>query len=152
MTLKERLAEDLKAAVRSGDQARKTALRLVTAAVRNAEIAAGRPLDDEDVLKVIQREARQHEESIQQFQQAGRQDLVQKEQAELAVLAAYLPARLSREEIAAQARAVIQEVGAAGPRDKGRVMGALMPRLGSRADGREVNEVVTELLEDAAQP
>ncbi|HEY8491591.1 MAG TPA: GatB/YqeY domain-containing protein [Dehalococcoidia bacterium] len=152
MTLKERIAEDLKAALRSGDEARKTALRLVTAAVRNAEIAAGRPLEDADVLKLIQREARQHEESIQQFQKAGREDLVRKEQAELAVLASYLPSRMSREEIVEAARAVIQEVGAAGPRDKGRVMGVLMPRLGARADGREVNQVVTELLEDFARP
>jgi len=146
MSLKATLAEDLKDAMRAGDEARKTAIRLVITAVKNAEVAAIKPLDDAGIIGVIGKQAKQRKESIDEFQKAGRQDLVDKEAAELRVLEAYLPAQMSREEIETEARAVIAEVGASGPGDKGRVMSALMPRLAGRAEGRAINEVVTELL------
>jgi uncharacterized protein YqeY len=146
MPLKEQLAEDLKDAIRQGGDARKTAIRMVIAAVKNAEIAAGKPLEDKDVLTVIGKQVKQRRESIEEFQKARRQDLVDKEEAELRILETYMPPAISRDEIVAAAKAVIQEVGAAGPSDKGKVMQALMPRLAGKADGRDINEAVTELL------
>jgi uncharacterized protein YqeY len=146
MSLKEQLAEDLKDAMRANDEARKTAIRLTITAVKNAEVAAMKPLDEAGVLAVVAKQVKQRKESIEEFEKAGRQDLVDKEAAELKVLEAYMPAQMTREEIAAEARAVISEVGASGPGDKGKVMSALMPRLTGRAEGRTINEVVTELL------
>lgn len=146
MSLKDTLAEDLKDAMRAGDEPRKTAIRLVITAVKNAEVAAMQPLDDAGVTGVIGKQVKQRKESIEEFQKAGRQDLVDKEAAELRVLEAYMPAQLGRDQIADEARAVIAEVGASGPGDKGKVMSALMPRLAGSAEGRTINEVVTELL------
>lgn len=146
MSLKDQLAEDLKDAMRHGDETRKTALRLTIAAIKNAEVAAIKQFEDSEVIGVIAKQAKQRRDSIEAFQKANRQDLVDKEAAELKVLEGYLPAQLSREDIAAEARKVIEEVGAKGPGDKGRVMSALMPRLAGRADGKLVNEAVTELL------
>jgi uncharacterized protein len=146
MSLKERFAEDLKTAMREGDESRKTAIRMAIAAIKNAEVAAMHPLDDPDVLGVIAKQVKQRRESIEEFSKANRQDLVSKEEAELKVLEEYLPPSLSRDEITDEARKVIEETGAHGPGDKGRVMQALMPRLAGRAEGRTVNEVITELL------
>jgi uncharacterized protein YqeY len=146
VSLKEQLADDLKDAIRQRNEPRKTAIRMATWAIKNAEVEKGAPLNDPDVLAVLSREAKRRKESIAEFEKGGRQDLVDKEQAELAVLQAYLPAQMSREEIAQAAREVIAEVGAAGPADKGKVMPVLIGRLAGRAEGREINEVVTELL------
>lgn len=146
MSLKEKLAEDLKDAMRSRDESRKTAIRMLLTAIKNAEVAAIRQFDDAEVLAVIAKQVKQRRESIEEFNKAGRQDLVDKEMAEMRVLEAYLPAQMSRDEIVAEAQKVIAELGARGPQDKGKVMGAIMPRLSGRAEGRLVNEVVTELL------
>ena len=144
--LKEKLSVDLKKAMRGGDKARRSAIRLILAAVHNAEIARQSSLTDGDVLGVIAKEARQREESIQAFKQGNRQDLVAQEEAELAVLQEYLPEQMTRDEIIAEARKVIEEVSAQGPKDKGKVMPKLIAELKGRADGRQINEVVTELL------
>jgi uncharacterized protein YqeY len=146
MVLKDRLAGDLKDAIRGRDERRKTAIRLVMAAVKNAEVAGGEPLDDAGVLKVITKEVRRHRESIEGFQKGGRQDLVDAEEAELAVLLSYLPPAMSHEEIVKAAREVIAQAEARGPADKGKVMPILISQLAGRAEGREINEVVTELL------
>jgi uncharacterized protein YqeY len=146
MSLKDRLATDLREAIRSGDERRKIAVRMATAAIKKAEVAQGEPLDDAGVLKVIAKEVRQRRESIEQFQKGGRQDLVDQEEAELAVLLSYLPPAMSREEIIQAAQEVIDRVGASGPGDKGKVMPVLISELAGRAEGREINEVVTELL------
>ncbi len=146
MALKDTLAGDLKDAIRGRDERRKTAIRLVMAAVKNAEVAGGSALEDAGVLKVISKEVRRHRESIEGFQKGGRQDLVDQEEAELAVLLSYLPPAMSREEIVKAAREVIAQAGARGPADKGKVMPILISQLAGRAEGREVNEVVTELL------
>ena len=146
MVLKDRLAGDLKDAIRGRDERRKTAIRLVMAAVKNAEVARGEPLDDAGVLKVITKEVRRHRESIEGFQKGDRQDLVDAEEAELAVLLSYLPPAMSHEEIVKAAREVIAQAEARGPADKGKVMPILISQLAGRAEGREINEVVTELL------
>jgi hypothetical protein len=119
---------------------------LVRAGVQNAEIAKGAPLDDAGVIDIIAREVRQHRESIAEFAKGNRQDLVAKEEAELATLLEYMPKQMSREEVVAAVRQVMEQVGAQGPGDKGRVMSQLMPQLKGKADGREVSDVVAELL------
>ena len=146
MSLKDRLAEDLKDAIRSGDERRKIAIRMVVAAVKNTEVAQGAELDDSGVLKVISKEANRRRESIDQFRKGGRQDLVTHEETELVILQAYLPPAMSRDEIVEAARAVIAQVGARGPADKGKVMPVLIAQLAGRAEGREINEVVSQLL------
>jgi len=151
MALKDRLAGDLKDAIRGRDERRKTAIRLVMAAVKNAEVAGGSPLDDAGVLKVVSKEVRRHRESIEGFQKGGRQDLVDEEEAELAVLLSYLPPAMSHEEIVKAAREVIAQAGARGPADKGKVMPILISQLAGRAEGREINEVVTGLLAELSQ-
>ncbi len=144
--LKQKLADDLKQAMKSGDTVRRSVLRMVRASIANAEIARQDQLDDNGILGVIAKEARQRQESIAAFKEGGRRDLEEKEAAELAILQEYLPQQMTREEIVTAARTVIAEVGAQGPGDKGKVMPKLIAELKGRADGREVNAVVTELL------
>ena len=146
MSLKEQLANDLKDAIRQRDESRKIAIRMAITVIKNAEIEKRAALSEADVLTIVGKEAKQRRESIAEFEKADRSDLVDKEQAELDVLQTYLPAQVSRDEIAEAAREVIAEVGAGGPRDKGKVMPVLVGRLAGRAEGREINEVVTELL------
>jgi len=145
-SLKERLTEDLKQAMKSGDTLKRSAIRLLMAAIKNAEIAKQKELEDGDILGIIAKEIRQRRESIEAFKSGNRQDLVAKEEAELVTLEGYLPPQMSREEIIKAARQVIQEVGARGPGDKGKVMPQLIAQLKGRADGQEINAVVTELL------
>lgn len=139
----------------AGDQVRRDALRGLVAAMSNAEIArvdtsdessTRQGLPDEEVLAVIQKLAKQRRESIEEFKKGRRDDLVAKEEGDLQVLLTYLPAQLGRDEIAAEVRAVIAETGASGPNDKPKVMPQAIARLKGRADGRLINEVVTELL------
>ena len=144
--LKQKLTDDLKQAMRSGDKVRRMIIRLVLATIQNTEIAKQSGLGDGDILGVIAKEARRHQESIDAFKQGNRRDLVAQEEAELAVLNEYLPQQVTREEIIAEARRIIKETGAQGPTDKGKVMPKLIAQLKGRADGREINAVVTELL------
>jgi len=144
--LKQKLTDDLKQALRDRDKVRLSVIRLVIAAINNAEIARQATLNDTDILGVIAKEIRQRQESIEAFRQGNRQDLVAQEEAEMAVLKEYLPPQLTREEIIAAARQVIEEVGAKGPGDKGKVMSKLIAQLKGKADGREINAIVTELL------
>jgi uncharacterized protein YqeY len=146
MSLKERLNQDLREAMRQRDERRRDTIRMALSALHNAEIAGGHELDDAGILGVLAKEAKTRRESIEEFRKGGRQDLVDKESAELEVLNAYLPQQLSREEIAEAAREAIQETGATSAKDIGKVMPVLMERLRGRADGRTVNEVVRELL------
>lgn len=146
MSLKEQLSADLRDAMRQRDERRRGVLRLTLAALHNAEIAAGQELDETGIAGVLAKEAKLRRESIEEFRKVGRQDMAEKEKAELAVLSAYLPQPLSREEIVQAARQVIQEKGASSAKDIGKVMPVLMQQLRGRADGREVNEVVRGLL------
>lgn len=146
MNLKQKLSDDLKQAMKSGDTVKRSTLRLLMSAINNAEIAKKTSLEDNDILGVIAKEVKQHQESIESFKQGNRADLVAKEEEELAILQSYLPEQMTREAIVAEARKVIAAVGAQGPGDKGKVMQQLIPGLRGRADGKEINAVVTELL------
>ena len=145
--LKQKLTDDLKQAMRDGDKVKLSVIRLVMAALKNAEIARQTTLADTDILGIIAKEVKQRHESVEAFKQGNRQDLVAQEEAELTVLQGYLPQQMSREEIIAEARRVIEEVGAKGPGDKGKVMPKLISQLKGKADGREINAIVTELLQ-----
>ena len=147
MNLKERLSEDLKSAMKSGDTVSRSTIRLILAAVKNVEIANGTESNDQIITEVLARMNRQYKESIEQYSNAGRTDLADTESAELAVVMNYLPEQLSREEILEFVQQAVQDVGASGPNDRGKVMGRLMPQLRGKADGNLVNGVVTELLE-----
>jgi len=144
--LRQKLWDDLKQAMRGGDKVRRSVIRLVIAAIGNAEIAKQAALDDTDILGVITKEVRQRRESIEAFKLGNRQDLVAQEEAELTILNEYLPRQMTREEIMVAARQVIDEIGAQGPDDKRKVMPQLIAQLKGKADGREINAVVTELL------
>ncbi len=145
--LKQKLMDDLKQAMRGGDKVRRSVIRLVMAAIGNAEIARKSALEDTDILGIIAKEVRQRRESIEAFRSGNRHDLVTQEEAELAILSEYLPQQMTREEIIVAARRVIEEVGAQEPADKRKVMPKLIAQLKGRADGREINAVVTELLQ-----
>ena len=146
-SLRERLRDDLKDAMRARDATRRGTIRLVEAAIKNAEIEKrGDELSEQDIQAILQRQVKQRQDSIEQYEQAGRSDLADVERAEIAVIEAYLPQQMSRAEIEAAARDVIQQTGASGPSDRGKVMGQLMPKLRGQADGATVNAVVSELL------
>jgi uncharacterized protein YqeY len=148
MSLKEQLTRDLQDAMRAGDEVRKSTLRMLMTAVNTAEVSGSerRELADDQVMQVIAKQVKQRRESIEEFKKASRNDLVATEEAEMKVLEAYMPAQMSRDEIEAEARKVIADVGASSPADKGKVMKEIVPRLAGRADGRDINEVVTALL------
>ena len=151
MSLKDRLTEDLKQAMRQGDERRKSTIRLVRAAITNAEIERGRELGDDEVLAVIAKQAKQRRESVAEFVKGGRQDLVDQEEEELKILLSYLPAQMSRDEIEVAARQVIAEVGATSMAQMGEVMRRLMSQLKGKVDGSLVNQVVREILTGEAK-
>lgn len=147
MGLRERLEEDLKKAMRERDVVRRSVIRFVRSEVHNEEIALQKPLDDAGIVGVLSRQVRQRRESIGEFRKGQREDLVQREEAELAVIQEYLPTQLTMEELTALAQGVVREMGAKGPGDKGKVMGKLMSQVRGKAEGSAVNEVVSKLLE-----
>ena len=147
MGLREQLMADLKDAMRSGDEVRKSTIRMVRAAMVNAEKAEGATkLTEADIQQVIAQQAKQRRDAILEFEKGGREDLAEKERAELEVLMQYLPRQLTEEEIETEARAKIAEVGATSMAQFGDVMRSLMAEFGDRADGRLVNQVVRRLL------
>ncbi|MBC7237806.1 MAG: GatB/YqeY domain-containing protein [Chloroflexi bacterium] len=146
MDLKERLMEDMKQAMRSHDDLRRDTIRLVRAAIKNAEIDMQREADDAKVMELIAREIRQRVEAIELFRQGRRDDLVAKAQAEIAVLEAYLPRQLSEEEIRTELRRIVAEQGATGLGALGSVMRQAMAELKGKADGRLVNQIAREIL------
>ena len=146
MNLKDKLTEDLKQAIRQGDEPGRATVRLLMAAIKNAEIEKRRELEEGELLAVVAKEIKQRRESIAQFEEGHRQDLADREKAELEILAAYLPEQMSREEIETKARQIIEEVGATSPAQTGQVMSRLMPLVQGKADGKLVNQVVKELL------
>jgi uncharacterized protein YqeY len=146
MALKDKIQEALKAALKQQKKVEVSTLRLLLSEIKNAEIAQQKLADDNKVLDVITKEVKRRKESIEAFKKGNRGDLVAQEEAEMAILMSYLPKQMSGEEIVAMARQVIDAVGAKGPSDKGKVMSQLMPQLKGKADGKEVSEIVSELL------
>lgn len=142
-----RLEEDATAALRAGEKQRLGVIRRARAAVKNAEIAARETLDEAGVEKVLRGMVKQHRESIEGFEAAGRADRVVEEQAEMAILEEYLPAQLGDDAIEPVVAATIAELGATGPKDMGTVMKASMAKLGGAADGKAVSAIVKRLLE-----
>lgn len=146
MPIVDDIRAQLPAAVRAGDARRRDIVRLLIAALDNARIAARHELTDDEAVTALQREAKQRRDSIEQYVAGGREDLARGEREELEAILAYLPAELSDDELAAEARAAIAEVGASGPGDMGKVMSPLMKRVAGRADGTRVSALVRELL------
>ena len=147
MSLSNTVASDITAAMKAKDSARLSALRMLKAAIMNKGVEKGRDLDDQEVQQVVHSLVKQRRESIEQFRNAGRTDLVDKESAELVVLSAYLPPAAGQDEIDAAVSAAIAETGATSAKDIGKVMKAVMPMLaGKNADGRAVNETVRRKL------
>ena len=149
MALQSRLEAAARDAMRARDERRTTTLRMALAAAHNQRIARGRELTDEEVTEVIGREVKQRRESIEIYRGAGREDRAASEEAEVAILAEFLPEQLSDVEIETLARAAIGETGASGPADIGKVMGRVAPATKGRADGRRVSDIVRRLLTDA---
>ena len=147
MSMNDQVGADITAAMKARDASRLSALRMLKAAVMNKSVEKGRDLDDAEVLQVVASLVKQRRDSIEQFTNAGRTDLVDKETAELTVLQAYLPAAATPEEINAAVAEAIAETGASSPKDMGKVMKAVMPKLaGKNADGKAVNEAVRRTL------
>ena len=146
MSLKARINDDVKAAMRAGDAQRRDGLRLLLAAVKQREVDERRELTDADVVSVIERMIKQRRESIAQFEKGGRQDLAQKEQFELGLLQGYMPQALSDAEIATAVAEAISATGAKAPADMGKVMGALKAKLAGRADMGKVSALVKAKL------
>jgi len=145
-TLEQRIDRALTEAMKARDAARVAALRNIRAELERRRIEKRAPLGEDEVLAALGTLAKQRRESIAQFRAGGREDLVAKEEADLAVIEEFLPAPLSEEELRAEAARAVEEVGATGPRDMGRVMKVLMPRVRGRADGGRVSALVRELL------
>jgi len=145
MSLRDKLQQDLQDAIRAKDERRKAALRMVLLSVQLGEVESG-SLSDENIIGLIQKEVKRREETLELTRQAGRDDLIATDEAELEVLRAYLPEPLSREQITQLAKDAVAEVNASSPADLGKVMRVLMPQVRGKADGKLVNEVVRGLL------
>ena len=145
-TLKERITEDMKAAMRAKETERLGAIRMLTAAIKQKEVDERIELDDVAVIAIVDKLLKQRKDSIEAFEKANRQDLAYKEKAEVTVLSAYLPARLSADEVAAEVKAIVAELGAKGPGDMGKVMGAVKARLAGKADMAQVSAAVKAAL------
>jgi len=144
--LKTQLSEDLKTALRSGDKLRTSVIRLLTALIKNREVEKRGPLTDAELIQAVSASCKQRQEAIEQYRQGKRQDLVDKETAELQILQSYLPAALGPEELQVLVQEAIRESQAASPREMGKVMALLIPKVTGRADGKVVSGLVREML------
>jgi uncharacterized protein YqeY len=149
MSLKDQITDDMKAAMRAKESERLATIRLLIAEIKRKEVDERIELTDTQVLAVVEKMIKQRKDSITQFENGGRQDLADKEKAELTVLSAYMPAGLSDEEVAAEVAAAVAASGAAGPQDMGKVMGILKPKLAGRADMTAVSAQVKKALAGA---
>ena len=147
MSLKEKIAEDLKEAMKGKDILRVNTLRMIIAAIKNYEVEKMRQASDDDVVVVLSREAKKRKEAIEEYEKYGRNDLAEKEKRELEIIESCLPKQLTEEEIREIVMKTIEEVGATSIKDLGKVMSVVMPRLKGKADGKLVNNIVREMLE-----
>ena len=147
MSLKEQLTADMKNAMKNKEKERLAVIRMVRGAIRQQEIDGQKELGDEDVIAVISKEVKMRRDSIEEFKKGAREDLVEKTQAEIDVLLPYLPAQLSEDEVRELVKAAVEQTGAATPKDMGKVMGVLMPKVKGRADGKMVNTIVKSFLQ-----
>lgn len=146
MNLKERLTEEMKTAARAKDKLKLSTIRMVRSEIKNQEISRRHELGDDEILKLLGTMVKQRKDSISQFKKGGREDLAAKEEQELEILGVYLPEQMAATEIESIVKTVIAETGAAGKKDMGKVMQAVMARVAGRADGKEVNRMVSSLL------
>ncbi len=150
MDLKGKLNEDMKTALKAGEKLKVSTLRLTSSAITYAEKDKKRELTAEETLEVVTREVKKRREAVEEYTKAGREDLAAKEREEAAILSEYLPEQMTEEEITETVKRAIEESGAMGPGDLGKVMGAVIPKTKGRADGKRVNEIVRELLGQGA--
>ncbi|KXG43180.1 GatB/YqeY domain-containing protein [Tepidibacillus infernus] len=146
MSLMDRISEDMKQAMKNKDKLKLSVIRMIRSAIKYTEIEKQTTLSDEQILDVLTREVKQRRDSLQEFEKAGRQDLVENVQAELEILKQYLPQQLSEQELRNIIQSVIEEIGAKGKSDMGKVMSAVMPKVKGRADGKLINQLVQEYL------
>lgn len=146
MSLKTQINDDLKKAMMEKDAARRDAIRIIQAAIKQVEVDSRKELDDAAVLDVLQTEAKKRREAITNFEQAGRTESAESERFELTLIETYLPKQLTREEIEAEVKAAIAQTGVTSSKEMGKLMGVLMPKVKGRADGKLVNEIVRALL------
>ncbi len=144
--LEERITNDMKEAMKKKDALRLSCLRMIIADIKNAVIAKQRDLKDDDIIDILQRQIKQHKDSIESFKKGDRQEMADKEQKELLIIQSYLPQQLGEDEIRNIIADSIAQTGAQGAKDMGRVMAAIMPKIKGRADGKIVNKIVLELL------
>ena len=146
MSLRERIKNDIKAAMKAKDTQKRDALRLLDSALKQIEVDERKELGDADVIAIIAKQIKQRNDSIAQYKEAGREELAQKEQAEIDIFNVYMPKQLTDEELTQTLRTIIAEVGATSMKDMGKVMGAAKVKIGSQADGKRINETVKTLL------
>ena len=148
MSIKDLLTEDMKQAMKDKESGklRLSVIRMARANIKNIEIDEKRELNDDEVLAVLMKEVKMRHDSLEEFTKAGREELVEQAKQEIAILRKYLPEQLSDEELKALVEEAVAETGAAGPKDMGKVMAALMPKTRGRADGKRINTMVRELL------
>ncbi len=146
MSIKEKLRDELTAALRAGDAQRKTTLRMALASIKNAEVEARGELEEDLVLNLLQKEVKARQETIEGAQQANRPDLISKAEEEIAILNEFLPQQLSQEELRTLVQEAIKESEASSMADIGKIMGVLMPKIRGKADGKQANQIVRELL------
>lgn len=146
MTLKDRITDDMKTAMRAKETERLSTIRMLLAAIKQKEVDERIVVDDAQAVALVDKLIKQRKDSVAAYQQAGRADLADKESAEIAVLQAYLPARLSADEVAAEVRAIVAELGASGPGDMGKVMGAAKAKLAGKAEMAAVSAAVKQAL------
>ncbi|MFA5215841.1 GatB/YqeY domain-containing protein [Sulfuricurvum sp.] len=146
MTLREQINDDIKTAMKEKNVAKRDALRLLSSAMKQIEVDERKELSDEDIIKIIQKQVKQRNDSMAQYREAGREDLYVIEAAEAAIFETYLPQQLSDEELESALRAIITEVGATSMKEIGKVMGTASKTLGAQADGKRINECAKKIL------
>jgi len=146
MRLKEQLKDDLKTAMRDKDIIKRDSIRAINTMIKQIEVDERKELNDEDIIKLLQRGIKQREESIAQYKAASRDDLIEKEQGQIDIFSSYLPKQLSDEELESTMKNIIESVGATSMKDMGKIMGPAKAKIGGSADGKRINEMVKKLL------